>query len=83
MGGHLVDLSDVIGRRSRDLADRIRDEPTWKRRFGILDDFLLRNSETGPRPDPRMRRAWECLVAATVPVAAALEANLRLRSSRG
>ncbi|OHV29605.1 hypothetical protein CC117_29015 [Parafrankia colletiae] len=62
VGGHLVDLSDVIGRRSRDLADRIRDEPTWQRRFGILDDFLLRNSETGPRPDPRVRRAWECLV---------------------
>lgn len=44
--GQLVDLGEVVGSRAHDLAERIRDQATWRGRFDLLDAF----SSTGWSP---------------------------------
>ncbi|WUD65910.1 helix-turn-helix domain-containing protein [Nocardia sp. NBC_00508] len=63
MSGRLVELADVLGRRSREFADRIRDEPTWRSRFELLDGFLLDRAAIGRQVSPEVRRAWALLTA--------------------
>ncbi len=45
LSGHLVDLQDVLGPGSQQLTDDVRTAPTWRRRFEIVDRFLLRRLE--------------------------------------
>ncbi|WP_024799485.1 helix-turn-helix domain-containing protein [Nocardia sp. BMG51109] len=59
--GRLADLSDVIGRRYCDVADRMRERSSWRDRFDLLDRFLLDRADTGRRPPPEVRRAWSLL----------------------
>jgi AraC-like DNA-binding protein len=54
LGGHTVDLVDVLGAAGRRLAEQLRDTPTWEQRFALLDRFLLRRLEDGPRPSPEV-----------------------------
>ena len=61
--GDVVDLADVLGPPARRLAEQLREETAWSRRFALLDDFLLRRLEEGPQPAPEVRRAWRRLVA--------------------
>jgi AraC-like DNA-binding protein len=61
-GGHTVDLVEVLGAGGRRLAERLRETPTWRQRFGLMDQFLLRRLDRGPRPSPEVGRAWERLV---------------------
>jgi AraC-like DNA-binding protein len=71
LSGQLVDLADVLGPEGRRLGERLRETPTWRQRFTLLDRFLLGRLEEGLRPSPEVCRAWERLVASggTVPIA--------------
>jgi AraC-like DNA-binding protein len=71
LSGQLVDLAEVLGPEGRRLGERLRETPAWRQRFALLDRFLLRRLEEGPRPSPEVGRAWERLVASggTVPIA--------------
>jgi AraC-like DNA-binding protein len=61
--GHTVDLVDVLGAAGRRLAEQLREAATWRYRFALLDRFLLRRLERGPRPGPEVEWAWRRLVA--------------------
>jgi AraC-like DNA-binding protein len=63
LSGRIVDLADVLGPDGRRLGERLRETPTWGRRFALLDQFLLRRLDHGPRPAPEVGRAWQRLVA--------------------
>lgn len=61
--GRIVDLRDVLGASGRRLAEQLREAPTWRRRFTILDQLLLGRLERGPHPSPEVARVWGRLVA--------------------
>jgi AraC-like DNA-binding protein len=61
--GQLVDLADVLGADGRRLGQRLRETPGWGPRFALMDRFLLRRLDRGPRPSPEVGWAWERLVA--------------------
>jgi AraC-like DNA-binding protein len=63
LSGQLVDLAEVLGAAGQRLGEQLREAPTWRQRFALLDRFLLRRLEAGPRPAPEVARAWERLVA--------------------
>jgi AraC-like DNA-binding protein len=71
LSGRLVDLAEVLGAAGRRLGEQLREAPTWRQRFTLLDRFLLRRLEAGPRPAPEVGRAWERLLATggAVPIA--------------
>jgi hypothetical protein len=50
LSGHTVDLAEVLGAGGRRLGERLRDTPSWRRRFALLDQFLLRRLDRGLRP---------------------------------
>jgi AraC-like DNA-binding protein len=70
LSGQIVDLADVLGPDGRRLGERLRQTPTWAQRFALMDHFLLRRLERGPRPAPEVGRAWQRLVgtAGAVPI---------------
>jgi len=43
--------------------ERLREAPGWGQRFALLDQFLLRRLDRGPRPSPEVGWAWERMVA--------------------
>ncbi|MFJ4652302.1 helix-turn-helix domain-containing protein [Nocardia sp. NPDC088792] len=60
LGSWIVELPEVLGARARELRERLSVTPQWRRRFGILDEILLR--ELHPVPwDDELTRAWELL----------------------
>jgi AraC-like DNA-binding protein len=61
--GQTVDLVDVLGADGRRLAEQLRQAPTGRHRFALLDRFLLGRLERGPRPSPEVGRAWRRLEA--------------------
>jgi AraC-like DNA-binding protein len=63
LSGHTVDLAEVLGPGGRRLGERLRDTPSWRRRFALLDQFLLRRLDRGPRPAPEVGWAWQRLNA--------------------
>jgi AraC-like DNA-binding protein len=71
LSGQLVDLVDVLGPEGRHLGERLRAAPSWGQRFALLDRFLLRRLEAGPRPTPEVAWAWRRLTATggAVPIA--------------
>jgi AraC-like DNA-binding protein len=48
---------------SRGYAGFTEDTPSWPRRFALLDQFLLRRLDRGPRPAPEVGWAWQRLNA--------------------
>lgn len=62
IGREIVDIADVYGQEGRRLGERIRDAASWRRRFALLDEFLLARLEDGPRPAPETARAWRRIV---------------------
>ena len=52
----VVALDDVLGRRARELAERLREAPGWPERFALLDTALARRVADGPQPAPEV--AW-------------------------
>jgi hypothetical protein len=63
LGGQLVDLVEVLGADGRRLGEQLRATSSWRRRFGLVDRFLLGRLEGGPRPAPEVAWAWERLVS--------------------
>ena len=63
LSGQTVDLVEVLGPAGRRLAAHLRDNPSWRQRFALLDEFLLRRLDDGPRPAPEVARTWQRLVA--------------------
>ena len=64
LGGAVVGLDAVLGRRADHLVDRLASEPTWAERFAAVDDVLLSAARRGAAP-PRAELvyAWRRLVA--------------------
>lgn len=60
--GQPVDLVDVLGSDGRRLGEQVRELPTWKERFGLVDSFLLGRMDQGPRPSPEVSHALTMLV---------------------
>jgi AraC-like DNA-binding protein len=71
LSGQLVDLAEVLGADGRRLGEQLREAPTWRQRFALLDRFLLQRLAGGPRPAPEVGRVWRRLVATggAVPIA--------------
>jgi AraC-like DNA-binding protein len=63
LSGHTVDLVEVLGADGGRLADQVRATPGWRRRFALLDRFLLRRLERGPQPSAEVGWAWQRLVS--------------------
>ena len=63
LSGDTVDLVEVLGADGRRLAEQLRDTPSWRQRFALMDRFLLERLERGPRPSPEVGWAWRRLVA--------------------
>jgi AraC-like DNA-binding protein len=61
--GQTVDLTDVLGPTGRQLAERLRQAPTWPQRFALMDQFLLGRLDRGVQPSPEVAWAWRRLVA--------------------
>jgi AraC-like DNA-binding protein len=61
--GRLVDLHDVFGPGARRLGEQVREQPTWARRFDLLDRFLIRRLESAPPVSREVRYAWQRLTA--------------------
>lgn len=59
----LVDMNDVLGREVARLGEMVREQPTWSRRFGVLDRFLLDRLDRGPVVAREVEFAWNRLVA--------------------
>ena len=62
LSGHTVDLVEVLGTAGRRLAERLRETPSWRQRFALMDQFLLGQLDRGPQPSPEVGWAWERLV---------------------
>jgi AraC-like DNA-binding protein len=58
-----VDLVEVLGADGRRLAEQLRDTPSWRQRFALMDRFLLERLDRGPWPTPEVGWAWRRLVA--------------------
>jgi AraC-like DNA-binding protein len=63
LSGDTVDLVEVLGAGGRRLAEQLRDTPSWRQRFALVDRFLLERLDRGPRPSPEVGWAWRRLVA--------------------
>lgn len=70
LGGQLADLADVVGAAGLQLAEQLRQTPTWWQRFALMDEFLLRRLARGPRPSPEVGWAWQRLITTrgTLPI---------------
>lgn len=53
----------MLGADGRRLTEQLREAPSWRQRFALADQFLLRQLEEGPRPSPEVGWAWGRLVA--------------------
>jgi AraC-like DNA-binding protein len=63
LSGRTVDLVEVLGADGRRLSEQLRETPSWRQRFALVDRFLLERLARGSRPSPEVRWAWERLVA--------------------
>jgi AraC-like DNA-binding protein len=61
--GRIVDLRDLFGASGRRLVEQLREAPTWRHRFTILDRLLLDRLDGGPAPSPEVARVWQRLIA--------------------
>jgi AraC-like DNA-binding protein len=63
LSGQLVDLTAVLGAGIRRLADQLRETPSGRQQFALLDTYLLRRAQDGPEPAPEVAWAWRRLRA--------------------
>lgn len=56
--GKAVDAGDLLGPAMQPLLDAVREAPDWDARFRLLDAFLVRRAELGPRPAEAVAWAW-------------------------
>ena len=62
ISGQTLDLTDLFGAAGRRVAERLREAPSWRSRFGLLDELLLRRLDRGPYPSHEVARTWQRLV---------------------
>src|SRR2546423_10345638 len=74
VSGDVIDLDELLAGSDR-LVERLAGEPTWKRRFALLDTFLLGRLENGPRAAGEVAFAWRRLTEThgAVPIGALAE----------
>lgn len=58
----VVDLDDLLGSGSRNLADRLFQAPDWKARFAIMDEAIVSRLARMPEEDRGIRWAWDRIV---------------------
>ena len=70
--GQVVDIADVLGPEGRRMVEAVTAAPTWRYRFALLDDFLLRRAMDGPVPSAEVTQAWRRLTGSggRVPIGA-------------
>ncbi len=62
LSGQIADLAEVLGDAVRRLAGQLRQTPSWRQRFTLMDQFLLRRLACGPQPSPEVGWAWRRLI---------------------
>jgi AraC-like DNA-binding protein len=72
LGSDTTDLAALLGPAASGLSDRLRDATGWPERWALVDEFLLRRCEQGPRPRAEVRYAYQRLVetGGSVPIGA-------------
>ncbi|MEU2041943.1 helix-turn-helix domain-containing protein [Nocardia niwae] len=63
LGGAIVGLEDLWGRRARWLRERLAHATTWEERFALTGSFLARCAEPARTPDPEVVAGWDHIVA--------------------
>jgi hypothetical protein len=63
LSGQLLDLTEVLGPQGRRLGDQLHQAPTWRQQLALVDRFLRRRLNGGPRPAAEVAWAWQRLVA--------------------
>jgi len=64
LAGQVVDLGDLLGARSRELSERLREIEGWPERFAVLDEVLLRGLSERYLAPGTIMHAWDRLVHA-------------------
>lgn len=59
--GQAVNLSELVGARADELAERLADAPNWPARFDLLDDLLTAWIAAGPTTADAVQLAWRRL----------------------
>lgn len=55
-------LDEVLGREGVELAERLDGATGWEQRFALLEAWLARRLDGGPRPSPHLEWAWRRIV---------------------
>lgn len=63
LAGIDVHAEDLVGPRVRRLREQLLSQPSWKRRFAVLDRTLGAWLADVPEPPPEVARAWQVLLA--------------------
>jgi AraC-like DNA-binding protein len=58
----VVHLDDLLGRRARELVERLACASDWPSRFGVLDEVLTCAAREAPAPPEELDWAWRQLV---------------------
>jgi AraC-like DNA-binding protein len=58
LGSLVINLDDVLGRPARLLAEQLRAEDSWSKRFDLLEHVLLTSWRDEPAPQPRAELTW-------------------------
>jgi AraC-like DNA-binding protein len=67
----VVSLDDLFGGEAQRLTERLAEQPSWERRFALLDAFLADCLSEGPAPSPEIVWAWRQLTRSAGSVAIA------------
>jgi transcriptional regulator GlxA family with amidase domain len=63
LSGQIVGPTDVFGAGIGCLADQLRETPSRRQQFALLDAHLLRHAQDGPESAPEVVWAWRRLTA--------------------
>ncbi len=58
LGSLVINLDDVLGRPARVLAEQLRAQSHWDRRFDLVEHMLLKAWRDEPAPEPRAELGW-------------------------
>jgi len=59
--GRVVDVRQVLGPAAGELVEALREAAGWRRRFQLVERFLLRRMAAGPPPSPAVAAVWQQL----------------------
>lgn len=61
--GGVVSLADLWGREADRVSQRLAEAGSWERRFGLVEELLLRRAGARARMEPAVALAWERITA--------------------